>query len=106
MLIFIGMMWRTTILLFSQTIERVIPPANDNSYVASEYAGRSSLAAQDIICLATKLSRLNWFKVRTLQLSPLFTGHQSAYIDFAGTSTHADSIITMRGASWFTLRAR
>ncbi|RYP78389.1 hypothetical protein DL771_000574 [Monosporascus sp. 5C6A] len=71
MLIFIAMMWRTTLLFLSQITERQMSPSDENSSRLAEHARRCSLAVQDVVCLTTKLSRLNWFKVHPLTPIPL-----------------------------------
>ncbi|RYP02757.1 hypothetical protein DL764_005631 [Monosporascus ibericus] len=71
MLIFIGMMWRTTLLFLSQIPGRQVSPSDETSSTLAEHARRCSLAAQDVVCLTTKLSRLNWFKVHPLTPIPL-----------------------------------
>ncbi|ODA78208.1 hypothetical protein RJ55_05589 [Drechmeria coniospora] len=71
MLMFVGMMWRTTILFFSQTMERAMAPASENGFVASDHAARSSSAAEDVVGLTAKLAQLNWFKVHPLTPIPL-----------------------------------
>jgi hypothetical protein len=61
-LMFISLMWRATV-LFSQVTERVVSTTDDSGFVVAEYARRSSLAAQEVICMAKTISQLNWFKV-------------------------------------------
>jgi hypothetical protein len=67
-LMFVSLMWRATV-LFSQVTERVVAAADDSGFVVAEYARRSSLAAQEVVCMAKKLTQLNWFKV-SRKLSP------------------------------------
>ncbi|KAI8635188.1 fungal-specific transcription factor domain-containing protein [Xylariaceae sp. FL1651] len=69
-LMFVGLMWRATV-LFSQNIERIVSTTDDSSFIVSEYARRSSLAAQEVVCTARKLSQVNWFKVHPLMPIPL-----------------------------------
>lgn len=64
-LMFVGLMWRATV-LFSQVpvvAECSVSAMDDSDFVVTEYARRSSLAAQEVVCIAKKLAQVNWFKV-------------------------------------------
>ncbi|KAF2966872.1 hypothetical protein GQX73_g6706 [Xylaria multiplex] len=73
-LMFVGLMWRATV-LFSQVsaiAERgVSAVADDSGFVVDEYARRSTLAAQEVVCMVQKLAQLNWFKIHPLMPIPL-----------------------------------
>ncbi|KAJ8115872.1 hypothetical protein ONZ43_g4564 [Nemania bipapillata] len=73
MLMFVSLMWRATV-LFSQVpvvAERAISTVDDSDFVLAEYARRSSLAAQEVVCIAKKLAQVNWFKIHPLMPIPL-----------------------------------
>ncbi|RWA05445.1 hypothetical protein EKO27_g9659 [Xylaria grammica] len=72
-LMFVGLMWRATVLFSQVTViaERAVSAADDSSFVIDEYARRSSLAAEEVVCMAKKLSQLNWFKIHPLMPIPL-----------------------------------
>ncbi|TGJ78211.1 hypothetical protein E0Z10_g10554 [Xylaria hypoxylon] len=72
-LMFVGLMWRATVLFSQVTViaERAVSVADDGGYVVDEYARRSTLAAQEVVCMAKKLSQLNWFKIHPLMPIPL-----------------------------------
>ncbi|KAA8642438.1 fungal specific transcription factor domain-containing protein [Aspergillus tanneri] len=71
MLLFISLMWRIIILHLYQTMTCVIPSNDEKRDFVMEYRKRSSMAAQDIVDLAQKLSHLNSLKVHPLTLIPL-----------------------------------
>ncbi|KAI1364071.1 fungal-specific transcription factor domain-containing protein [Xylaria arbuscula] len=77
-LLFVGLMWRAIILFSQVTViaERAVQAAaattaDDSAFVVAEYARRSSLAAQEVVCIAKKLSQVNWFKIHPLMPIPL-----------------------------------
>lgn len=72
-LLFVSLMWRATILSSQVTVmaERAISATDDSGFIVAEYARRSSLAAQEVVCMAKKLSQVNWFKVHPLMPIPL-----------------------------------
>ncbi|KAI1115682.1 fungal-specific transcription factor domain-containing protein [Nemania sp. NC0429] len=72
-LLFVSLMWRATVLTSQVTVmaERAVSAPDDNGFIVAEYARRSSLAAQEVVCMAKKLSQVNWFKVHPLTPIPL-----------------------------------
>lgn len=80
-LMFVGLMWRA-IILFSQVtviaeraMQAATTAADDSAFVVAEYARRSSLAAQEVVSIAKKLSQVNWFKVSKLYPDKLISDH-------------------------------
>lgn len=63
MLLFISMMWRTSVLYMYQLMKSVIHPAEDKRSVLAECTRQSTIAAKEIVSLTNKLSQLNSFKV-------------------------------------------
>lgn len=62
MLLFISMMWRTTVLYMYQLIKSVIHTADEKRSVLADYTRQSTTAAKEIVNLTNKLSQLNSFK--------------------------------------------
>ncbi|KAI0840337.1 fungal-specific transcription factor domain-containing protein [Hypoxylon sp. FL0890] len=71
MLLFIGMMWRTTVLYMYQLVKAVIHPTDEKRSVLADYTRQSTMAAKEIVSLTNKLSQLNSFKVHPLTPIPL-----------------------------------
>lgn len=71
MLLFISMMWRTTVLYMYQLIKSVIHTADEKRSVLADYTRQSTTAAKEIVNLTNKLSQLNSFKVHPLTPIPL-----------------------------------
>ncbi|KAI0109238.1 fungal-specific transcription factor domain-containing protein [Nemania sp. FL0031] len=72
-LMFVNLMWRATV-LFSQVpvlAEHAVSAADDGGFVVAEYARRSSLAGQEVVSIAKKLTQVNWFKIHPLMPIPL-----------------------------------
>ncbi|KMU87076.1 hypothetical protein CIHG_05016 [Coccidioides immitis H538.4] len=86
MLLFISMMWRTTVLHLCQTMEHAIPLTDEKRPVVVEYMGLSSIAAQEIADLTKNISQLNRFKVHPLTSIPL-----SLAAEFFGTYRDVDN---------------
>ncbi|KAI0382683.1 hypothetical protein F5Y04DRAFT_287732 [Hypomontagnella monticulosa] len=72
MLLFISMMWRTTVLYMYQLIKSMIHPTDEKrSSVLADYTRQSTIAAKEIVNLTNKLSQLNSLKVHPLTPIPL-----------------------------------
>ncbi|KAI5867889.1 hypothetical protein GGS23DRAFT_190 [Durotheca rogersii] len=77
MLLFIGMMWRTTVLYMYQLVKSAAqqcqqPPADEKRPAAlMDYTRQSTLAAKEMVGLTKKLSQLNSFKIHPLTPIPL-----------------------------------
>ncbi|KAI1410605.1 hypothetical protein F5Y13DRAFT_181286 [Hypoxylon sp. FL1857] len=71
MLLFISMMWRTTVLYMYQLVKAVIHPTDEKRSVLADYTRQSTIAAKEIVSLTNKLSQLNSFKVHPLTPIPL-----------------------------------
>ncbi|KAI1378441.1 hypothetical protein F4677DRAFT_466149 [Hypoxylon crocopeplum] len=71
MLLFISMMWRTTVLYMYQLLKAVVHPADEKRTVLTDYTRQSTIAAKEIVNLTNKLSQLNSFKVHPLTPIPL-----------------------------------
>ncbi|KAI1770474.1 fungal-specific transcription factor domain-containing protein [Hypoxylon cercidicola] len=71
MLLFISMMWRTTVLYIYQLMKSVIHPTEEKRLVLAECTRQSTIAAKEIVNLTNKLSQLNSFKVHPLTPIPL-----------------------------------
>ncbi|KAI1654624.1 fungal-specific transcription factor domain-containing protein [Daldinia decipiens] len=71
MLLFISMMWRTTVLYMYQLIKLVIHPSDEKRSVLADYTRQSTTAAKEIVNLTNKLSQLNSFKVHPFTPIPL-----------------------------------
>ena len=67
MLLFVSMMWQTTMLDLCNTMQDVLlhTVADESSSMASECVMRSFNAAQEMVGLASKLAQLNFLKVLT-----------------------------------------
>ncbi|KAI1427792.1 fungal-specific transcription factor domain-containing protein [Xylaria sp. FL1777] len=72
-LMFVRLMWRAIVLFSQATViaERAVQAADDSGFVVAEYVRRSSLAAQEAVCITKKLSQVNWFKIHPLMPIPL-----------------------------------
>ncbi|KAI1170699.1 fungal-specific transcription factor domain-containing protein [Nemania sp. FL0916] len=72
-LMFVSLMWRATVLFSQVTVvtEQAVSAADESGFVIAEYGRRSSLAAQEVVCIAKKLSQVNWFKIHPLMPIPL-----------------------------------
>lgn len=62
-ILFISMMWRTTILCLYQTIDRVVPPTQRKEPAVVEFTRRASIAAQEMVKLTTSLLQGSHMKV-------------------------------------------
>ncbi|KAI2615227.1 hypothetical protein GGR54DRAFT_632321 [Hypoxylon sp. NC1633] len=71
MLLFISMMWRTTVLYMYQLMKAVIHPTDEKRTALADYTRQSTIAAKEIVNLTNKLSQLNSFKVHPLTPIPL-----------------------------------
>ncbi|OTB07892.1 hypothetical protein M426DRAFT_265915 [Hypoxylon sp. CI-4A] len=71
MLLFISMMWRTTVLYMYQLVKSVVHPTDEKRSALADYTRQSTIAAKDIVSLTKKLSQLNSFKVHPLTPIPL-----------------------------------
>ncbi|KAI1393302.1 uncharacterized protein F4822DRAFT_423771 [Hypoxylon trugodes] len=71
MLLFISMMWRTTVLYMYQLLKTIVHPTDEKRSVLSDYTRQSTVAAKEIVSLTNKLSQLNSFKVHPLTPIPL-----------------------------------
>jgi len=83
MLLFISMMWQTSVLDLYHTMECAILPTDDERPQVTEYMVRSSIAAQEIGSLTNKLSQLNYLNVSPrsiFQFNCNNTHHLRSYI--------------------------
>ncbi|XXH04515.1 hypothetical protein Hte_010931 [Hypoxylon texense] len=71
MLLFISMMWRTSVLYMYQLTKSVMHPTEEKRSVLAECTRQSTIAAKEIVSLTNKLSQLNSFKVHPLTPIPL-----------------------------------
>lgn len=72
MLLFIGMMWHTTVLYMYQILKSVIHPTEEKMTVLADYTRQSTMAAKEIVGLTNKLSQLNSFKVSRMPVLSMF----------------------------------
>lgn len=63
MVLFISMMWRTTVLYMYQLMKSVIHSTDEKRSILADYTRQSTIAAKEIVNLTNKLSQLNSFKV-------------------------------------------
>ncbi|OTA90740.1 hypothetical protein M434DRAFT_22754 [Hypoxylon sp. CO27-5] len=71
MLLFISMMWRTTVLYMYQLVKAMVHPTDEKRPVLADYTRQSTIAAKEIVSLTNKLSQLSSFKVHPLTSIPL-----------------------------------
>lgn len=63
MLLFIGLMWWTTVLYLYKLMKSVMQSADENRSTVMDYTRRSSVARSEILKLTNQLSQLNFMKV-------------------------------------------
>ncbi|KAI0138706.1 fungal-specific transcription factor domain-containing protein [Hypoxylon sp. NC0597] len=71
MLLFISMMWRTTVLYMYQLVKAMAHPTDEKRSVLADYTRQSTIAAKEIVSLTNKLSQLSSLKVHPLTPIPL-----------------------------------
>ncbi|KAI1085460.1 fungal-specific transcription factor domain-containing protein [Whalleya microplaca] len=71
MLLFISLMWRTSVLYLYQLMKSVVQPSEEKRPHIMDYTRQSSMAAKEVVGLTNKLSQLNCLKVHPLTSIPL-----------------------------------